>query len=126
MGLKEYVAEKIRNLRTEYDNGTGLSQDELASELEVATNTVSRWETGTYWPSIEDLDKLARFFHVSVMEFFPPDQREHENHRVVQLMRAAKGLKPDDFEELRRYAEFRRARYRIAQAKQKKSKKPTR
>lgn len=121
MSLKQHVASKIRTLRSSSDHGA-LSQEQLAEKLDVATNTVSRWETGTYWPSIEDLDKLARFFDVSVMEFFPAEEAAEESEHVVQLMRAARGLKPEDLEEVRRYAEFRRARYRIAQAKQKKAK----
>lgn len=119
MSLKQHVATKIRSLRAEYNHGSGVSQEELASALGVATNTVSRWETGTYWPSIEDLDKLARFFNVSVLEFFPAEERQQEDEQVVQLLRAAKGLKADDMEELRRYAEYRRARYRLELAKQK-------
>jgi transcriptional regulator with XRE-family HTH domain len=120
MNLKQHVAAKIRTLRAEYDHGAGLPQEQLATELDVATNTVSRWETGTYWPSIEDLDKLARFFHVSVLEFFPKEEAAEESDHVLQLMRATKGMKPEDLEEVRRYAEFRRARHRIEQAKQKK------
>ncbi|HEV7765880.1 MAG TPA: helix-turn-helix transcriptional regulator [Thermoanaerobaculia bacterium] len=116
MGLKEHVAARIRELRM--NHGEGLSQEDLAAELKVATNTVSRWETGTYWPSVEDLDKLARFFHVSVLEFFPTDEQPPQEDHVVQLLRLAKGLRPDDLEELRRYAEYRRARYRLAQAKE--------
>src|SRR3954454_7948582 len=98
MNLKQHVATRIRSLRAEYDHGLGVSQEELATKVGVATNTVSRWETGTYWPSVEDLDKLARFFNVSVMEFFPAEERQPENEQVVQLLRAAKGLKPDDME----------------------------
>ena len=118
MSLKKHVAGKIRDLRAEYNHGLGLSQEDVALAVGVATNTVSRWETGTYWPSIEDLDKLGRFFEVSVLEFFPVEERQKESEHVVQLLRATKGLKPADLEELRRYAEFRRARYRLAQAKQ--------
>ena len=120
MSLKNHVAAKIRTLRTEFGHGSGLSQEQLAGELGVATNTVSRWETGTYWPSIEDLDKLARFFHVSVMEFFPDGKAPAEDPALVLLRQATKGLKAEDLDEVRRYAEFRRARNRMAHAKQKK------
>lgn len=119
MSLKQHVATKIRTLRLGHNDREGLSQEGLASALNVATNTVSRWETGTYWPSVEDLDKLARFFSVSVMEFFPGDEPQSQDEQVVQLLRAAKGLKTEDMEELRRYAEFRRARHRLQQAKRK-------
>ena len=108
MDLFEYVASRIRDLRTSYA-GSGLSQEALAKGLGVATNTISRWETATYHPTIEDLDKLSRFFGVSILEFFPHEE-ETKNEEVAALLRAAKQLHPDDVVELRRYAEFRRAR----------------
>ena len=64
MELTRYVAERIRELRTNY-GGEGISQEALAKEIKIAANTVSRWETGAYRPSIEDLDLLSRFFGVS-------------------------------------------------------------
>lgn len=107
MTLLEFVAARIRDLRTSY-GGTGLSQESLAKELGVATNTISRWETGVYRPALEDLEKLARFFNVSVLEFFP-GQESPQNQEVAALMRAASNLSEDDVRELRRYAEFRKA-----------------
>jgi transcriptional regulator with XRE-family HTH domain len=109
MDLFEYVAQRIRELRRSYGGGEGLSQEAMARALGVAPNTISRWETGTYRPSVEDLDKLARFFGVSILEFFPPDEARSDD-RLAALLRAAKQLTPEDLEELRHYAEFRRAR----------------
>jgi len=109
MNLFEYVGQRIRDLRSSYGSGQGLSQEALARALDVAANTVSRWETATYRPSLEDLDQLARFFGVSILDFFPPDEAAG-NDQMAALLRTAKQLKPDDLEELRRYAEFRRAR----------------
>jgi len=108
MNLIEYVGGRIRDLRTKYA-GRGLSQEALAKSMGVATNTVSRWETATYRPTLEDLEKLSRFFGVSVLEFFPHEE-ETKNDEVAALLRAAKQLDPKDLAELRRYAEFRRAR----------------
>lgn len=107
MELFEYVAARIKDLRNNY-GGTGLSQEALAKSLKVATNTVSRWETGVYKPALADLDKLARFFNISVLEFFPPQDRP-ANDEVAALLRAANNLPEEDVRELRRYAEFRRA-----------------
>lgn len=107
MELLEYVAERIRSLRTNY-GGEGISQEALAKALGIATNTVSRWETGVYKPAIEDLDKLARFFNVSILEFFPPEEKP-ANNEVAALLRAANNLSEHDVRELRRFAEWRRA-----------------
>jgi transcriptional regulator with XRE-family HTH domain len=107
----DYIGSKIRDLRTNYAEGEGLSQEALAKKLGVATNTISRWETATYHPSLDDLDRLARFFGVSILRFFPPEQADTStNDNVMALLRAAQELDPDDLEELRRYAEWRRAR----------------
>lgn len=109
--LFQYVGNRIRDLRKSYAEGESISQEALAKALGVAANTVSRWETATYQPSLDDLDKLARFFGVSILQFFPPDQTTTvANDNVMALLRAAKELDPADVEELRRYAEWRRAR----------------
>jgi transcriptional regulator with XRE-family HTH domain len=115
MTIFEYVGAKIREFRTQFA-GKGLSQEGLADKLEVATNTISRWETATYNPTLHDLDKLARFFGKSILDFFPTEQPS-EDEKLSALLRAAKELEPDDLEELRRYAEFRKARSLIATQK---------
>jgi transcriptional regulator with XRE-family HTH domain len=111
MDLLDHVAARIRDLRVSYNSGEGLSQDALAAHLKIAPNTISRWETGTYRPSLKDLERISRFFGVSMMSFFPEemvDDDEDENLRA--LLRTARQLHPADLEELRKYAEFRRAR----------------
>jgi transcriptional regulator with XRE-family HTH domain len=112
MALIEHIGQRIREFRTGYGGGSGISQDALAKELHVASNTVSRWETGTYKPTVEDLDRLARFFGKSIMEFFPKeDLQTDRDQKIDALLRAAKQLNDDDVEELRRFAEFRRAQH---------------
>lgn len=111
MDLLDHVAAKIRDLRVSYNSGEGLSQESLAAHLKVATNTISRWETGTYRPSLKDLERISRFFGVSMMSFFPPDMvDDDEDENLKALLRTARQLHPADLEELRKYAEFRRAR----------------
>lgn len=112
MELFRFIGEKIRDLR----NARKLTQEQLGREMGVPTNTISRWETATYRPKVEDLDTLARFFGVSILDFFP--DREAENHETIAaLLRTAKELHPQDLEELRRYAEFRKARSYAHRAK---------
>ena len=111
MDLLDHVAAKIRDLRVSYNSGEGLSQESLAAHLKVAPNTISRWETGTYRPSLKDLERISRFFGVSMMSFVPPDMvDEEEDENLKALLRTARQLHPSDLEELRKYAEFRRAR----------------
>ena len=70
MDLLDHIAAKIRDLRVNYNSGEGLSQESLATHLKVAPNTISRWETGTYRPSVKDLERISRFFGVSMISFF--------------------------------------------------------
>ena len=111
MELLDHVAAKIRDLRVSYNSGEGLSQESLATHLKVAPNTISRWETGTYRPSVKDLEQMSRFFGVSILSFFPSDMvGDDEDENLKALLRTARQLHPADVEELRKYAEFRRAR----------------
>jgi transcriptional regulator with XRE-family HTH domain len=114
MSVIEYIGGRIRDLRTSYGAGEGLSQEALAKALGTAANTISRWETATYRPSIEDLERLARFFGVSILDFFPPKETQVEENqgsdKLAALLRAAQQLPPEDIDELRKYAEFRKAR----------------
>jgi transcriptional regulator with XRE-family HTH domain len=96
------IGKTIRELRGE------MSQDALAKKLEVAPNTLSRWETGTYKPSPADLDQISRFFGVPITVFFP--EHASEDERVKALTSATGGLNDQDFEEVLRYAQFRKAR----------------
>ncbi len=111
MDLLDHLAARIKELRVSYNNGEGLSQEMLARHLKIAPNTISRWETGMYRPGFTDVERLARFFGVSMMSFLPPEmQDEDEDENIKALLRTARQLHPADLEELRRYAEFRRAR----------------
>jgi transcriptional regulator with XRE-family HTH domain len=108
--VRAYVGKRIRELRNAYGE-KGLSQEALAAELKVATNTISRWETGVYEPTLNDLERLSRLFGISIVQFFPQvEAQDSKSQKVDALLRAAQSLQQDDLEELRRYAEFRRAR----------------
>jgi len=114
MGLYEHIASTIRELRSTYA-GRGISQEALATKIGEPTNTVSRWETCTYKPSVEQLEKLARFFGVSITIFFP-GMTVPKSAQLNALMSATGGLSSDDIEEVLRYAEFRKARSALKEA----------
>lgn len=60
------IGEKIYNLRKEKN----VSQEKLANQLYVARQTVSKWETNTAQPSMENLAGMSKFFGVDVSYFF--------------------------------------------------------
>lgn len=56
------LSEKIKELRKK----KGLTQEELASSLNVSRQAITKWETGEGTPDIDNLKNIALFFHVSV------------------------------------------------------------
>lgn len=110
----KFIAEKITELRGEF-GGKGLTQDELASKMGTTANTISRWESRVYKPSVGDLHKLAKVFGVSISTFFPD---LHVSERQHALMSATGDLKTEDIDELIEYAKFRKARTILENAKQ--------
>lgn len=56
------MSRKIKTLRKRH----GLSQEELASQVEINPTHLSRLENGRYQPSVEVLRKLAEALKVSV------------------------------------------------------------
>ncbi len=113
MSIYEQIGAKIRELRVHH-LGKGISQETLAEAMNTTPNTISRWETATYKPSIEDLEKLARYFGTTIGVFFP---NIDPGARVQALLSATGDLDDDDLDELTRYAQFRRARKELDQAK---------
>ena len=55
------LSEKIYKLRKE----NGLSQENLATKLNVSRQAVSKWESGAI-PDIDNIVNLARFFDCSI------------------------------------------------------------
>jgi transcriptional regulator with XRE-family HTH domain len=106
MNIYQIIGAKIRELRTHH-LGKGISQDALAEAMRTTPNTISRWETATYKPSIEDLEKLARYFGESIAVFFPDIEPAA---RLQVLLSATGDLDDEDLDELTRYAQFRKAR----------------
>lgn len=112
-GIYQKIGQKIRELRT-HQLGRVVSQEELALAVRTTSNTVSRWETATYKPAIEDIERIARFFGVTLGVFFPDIE---PSARLQALMSATGDLDDDDIDELTRYAQFRKAKKRLASSK---------
>lgn len=85
------IGQNIRTLRTR----AGMTQEQLAGQLGVTYQAVSRWETGANTPDISLLPALATVFGVSIDALFndqsalPPLSLDHipndDTIRVLQL-----------------------------------------
>ncbi len=62
--MKLLLSENLKRLREE----KGLTQSELADELSVTPQSVSRWEKGLAYPDIEKLPQLSKLFDVTIDE----------------------------------------------------------
>jgi transcriptional regulator with XRE-family HTH domain len=71
-------------------------------------------KVATYKPSVTDLERLARFFGVPITVFFP---QAGAMPRINALLSATGDLDEEDFDEVTRYAQFRRARAELKKVK---------
>lgn len=68
--------EKLIELR----KATGFSQEELANKLNVARQTVSKWELGETTPEMDKLVKLSEIFNVTLDELIK-DENDNDNQK---------------------------------------------
>lgn len=66
------LGEKIYELRTQHN----LSQEDLAGELDVSRQSISKWENGNSTPDLEKIVKLAEIFNVSLDELIKNEEKE--------------------------------------------------
>ena len=66
------LCEKLIDLRRK----AGLSQEQMAQQLDVSRQAVSKWETGAADPSTANLLALARLYGVSPEELLHNAQNE--------------------------------------------------
>lgn len=78
------LSDKIISLRKK----AGLSQEQLAEQLCVSRQTVSRWELGTAMPDAGNLKALSRLFGVTSDYLLNDDYRSDEDLPKVQALRS--------------------------------------
>lgn len=99
-----FIGDKIYELRKR----KGISQEDLAFELQVARQTVSGWESGKTVPSTENLIALAELFDVGVDCFLEEKAVSSAPLEAVTEDRGAEEGEADeksraDFEKLKRF-----------------------
>lgn len=76
--------EKLQELR----KNKGLTQEELAEALYVSRTTISKWELGRGYPSIDSLKEISTFFSVAIDDLLSSEKiihiAERENKSNVQ------------------------------------------
>lgn len=68
--------EKLQKLRKEKN----LSQEQLADELNVSRQAVSKWESGQGYPEIDKIILISDFFKVSLDDLLKENNKTDYNH----------------------------------------------
>lgn len=78
--------EKLQELR----KNRGMTQEELAEVLYVSRTTISKWELGRGYPSIDSLKDISKFFSVSIDDLLSGENlltlAEKENKSNIRNM----------------------------------------
>jgi len=104
---------RLKQLREERK----VSQTELAKALGVAQSTVGMWESGKNKPEYAFLNKIANYFNVS-MDYLlgreDTDKKREPTQEEIKyaLFNGADGITDDMYEEVLRFAEFVKQKYK--------------
>lgn len=110
MTLRHQVGLRVRDLR----RAAGLSQQELAARIGKSTQSVSEIERGSFAPSIETIEGLARALKVGPAHLFPPTlsprRGRAREETLSAIMAGAAQLSKGDADILRVFVEALLAR----------------
>ncbi|SJZ72053.1 DNA-binding transcriptional regulator, XRE-family HTH domain [Pilibacter termitis] len=87
------LGEKLKQARERQ----GVSQTELARQLAVSRQTISRWETNKNLPDIENIHMLAKELGVSVDELFQEQEGTEHTEEMKACTLAEKNKKKTIF-----------------------------
>ena len=95
------IGKRIRVLRA----AKNVTQEKLASELNITPQAVSRWENGLGYPDITLLPALSAFFGVRIDEFFELD--DETQFQRIENMTGEDFLSRSDFDYAERFLKDR-------------------
>lgn len=75
------IGEKIAKLRSE----RRITQKELADQLFVTPQAVSRWENNQVEPNIETLQKMAAIFNVKIDDIIGSDEPKDQKEEIEEI-----------------------------------------
>lgn len=76
----------LKKLRKQYK----LSQEELAKELNISRQAISRWEIGKTEPDIKTIQKIAKFYNVSIEELLSDEDTSSKKEEIFPLIEQRK------------------------------------
>lgn len=87
------LAINLRRLRL----AKAMTQEQLAEQLWVSPQSVSRWETGATFPDVMALPRIAEFFGVLVDDLFRRSVNQYDNLAQRLLAVYEDSHRPEDF-----------------------------
>lgn len=97
---ENHLARNIRSLR----EAQGVTQEQLATALNISFQAVSKWENAVTVPDTMILPALAQYFGISIDDLFRQDMKAYANNAVRLLSVYEQSHNQDDF--IRADAEF--------------------
>lgn len=81
--MKMNFAQNLQSIRAR----NGLTQEQLAEELDVTRQSVSKWESGASFPEMETLLKICERYQVGVDELLRGSVEEHHEEEAKGFVR---------------------------------------
>jgi transcriptional regulator with XRE-family HTH domain len=89
MSIKKQLGAKIKRLRQK----RGLTQEQLAEKVDIATRTLSGVETGENFVTAETLEKFLTALNVSISELFAFDHIKPQEDLIHEIIEDVQNLK---------------------------------
>lgn len=83
------INERFKNIREDSE----LTQNEVAEQLNISPQSVSKWERGEALPSAEYLPKLARIYGCKIDDFFAEEELESKVSKNIESNKIKEAFK---------------------------------
>lgn len=75
---------KIGSFFKELRKEKGITQEQLAEQLNVTGRTISRWETGNNMPDLDILIELAEFYKIDIRELIDGERKSEKMNKEME------------------------------------------
>ena len=79
-GLYMNFSDNLKKIRKEHN----LSQEQIAEQLGVSRQSVSKWESGQAYPEMDKMLQLCRLFNLNIDELLNQDIKEVNNTKQAK------------------------------------------
>lgn len=73
------LGEKLKVVR----NKIGMSQNEVAENLRISRQTVSKWENNVCLPDLENFQKICKLYKIDVNTILEKEEENKDNNEII-------------------------------------------